>query len=168
MALLDPLMAKISSVAVAERLLPHLKQKLQIQPDHVGGYYLTGILVHQYRQQPSVALRFWRKGMGLGFAQGLSLEGSLLFCRAIFAVNPEDSYRIMTRIVGDPKHPPTATALFQKAEQIFGIGSLCWQLLTTAWEFRRWQMIWGGMQPMQTKIDTIAAKFRQGDSIKSV
>lgn len=166
--LLDPLMASISSPTVAEGLLPHLRQKLQRQPDYIGGYYLTGLLVHQYRQQPSVALKFWRKGISLGLTQGLSVEGHLLFCRAMFSVGAEETYRIMAQLVDDANRSVTTAALLVTAEQVLGDGTPCYQLLITAWQLQRWQAVLKEQILLKAKLDTITAKFRQRDSIKLV
>lgn len=165
---IDTFKALVSSPIEAKKLLPHLKQKLERQPDHVLAYYILGTLLYEYQHQAKVALNCWRKGFKQALAQGISLEGLLLFCRSISLVNTNEAYAGIKQVLDTHGQHIPASILGATAERVFGPESECTQVLTIAWQIRQMSTLLDEHYPLKSKLDDLNIRFTMLGSKKQV
>jgi|GEM_PF-410911 len=165
---LDSFRVLVSSPTIAKKLLPHLKQKLQRQPDHVFAYYILGTLLYEHQHQAKVALSCWRKGFQQALAQELPLEGLLLFCRSIFLIDNDEACAGIQQVVAIHGEYVSDSNLGKTAERVFGPRSECSQLLTIIWQIRRLHALLDEHYPLKSKLDDLKVGFAVLGSKKRV
>lgn len=155
----DSFTALVASPADVKRLVPHLKEKLQRQPDHVLAYFILGTLVYEHQHQAKVALTCWRKGFKQALEQGLSLEGLLLFCRSMALINSDEAFAGIKQVVeSQGTHIPSA-ALGTTAERVFGPESECTQFLAVTWQIHQLNTLLDEHYPLKSKLDDLNVGF---------
>ncbi|WP_299407414.1 response regulator transcription factor [Acaryochloris sp. IP29b_bin.148] len=164
----NALKAIASTPAEAKKLLPHLKQKLQQQPDHVLAYYILGTLLYEHQHQDKVAQSCWRKGFKQALAQKLSLEGLLLFCRSMYLVNTDEAYTGIKQVIEMQGEQISSTLLGQTAERVFGSSPECLQFLTITWQIKKLQALLDERYPLKSKLDELKVGFATLGSQKKV
>ncbi len=165
---IDSFKSLISSPTEVKKLLPHLKQKLERQPDHILAYYILGILLFEYQHQAKIALNCWRKGFKQALSQGISLEGLFLFCQSISLISPDEAYIGIKQVLDTHgKHVPAST-LGAMAERVFGPESECTQVLTIAWQLRQMNTLLDEHYPLKSKLDDLNIRFAMPGSKKQV
>ena len=166
--MLNTLNSLVSSPADAKKLLPHLKQKLQRQPDHVTAYYILGTLLYEHQHQAKVALTCWRKGFKQALAQDISLEGLLLFCRSIFLVNADEAYASIKQVVDMQGELISASSLGKIAERVLGPTSECTQFLAITWQIKKLNTLLDEHYPLKSKLDELNVGFAMLESKKQL
>lgn len=165
---IDSFMALVASPADVKRLVPHLKQKLQRQPDHILAYFILGTLVYEHQHQAKVALTCWRKGFKQALEQGLSLEALLLFCRAMAPINTDEAFSgIKQALASQGTHIP-APILEATAERVFGPGSECTQFLAVTWQIHQLNTLLDEHYPLKSKLDGLKIGFAMLGRTKQV
>jgi hypothetical protein len=149
----------VTSSTEAKKLLPHLKQKLERQPDHVGAYYFLGTLLYEHQHQAKVALTCWRKGFKQALNQGISLEGLLLFCRSMFAINVEEAFAAIQQVVKMQGELIPTFVLGQTTDQVFAAESECAQFLAIVWQIQKLHTLLDEHYPLKSKLDDLNTRF---------
>ncbi|WP_299484654.1 response regulator transcription factor [Acaryochloris sp. IP29b_bin.137] len=159
LATINAFIALVVSPNDVKRLVPHLRQKLQRQPDHVLAYFILGTLVYEHQHQAKVALTCWRKGFKQALDQKLSLETLLLFCQSIALINADEAFSRIRQVLARQEPHTPAKLLGATAERVFGPESECAQFLAVTWQINQLNTLLDEHYPLKSKLDDVNTGF---------
>lgn len=152
---MDSFSALVTSPADVKRLVPHLKRKLQRQPDHVLAYFILGTLVYEHQHQTKLALTSWRKGFKQALVQGVPLEGLLLFCQSIARINSDEAYAGLKQVVKTQGDYVSPSILNATTARVFGPQSEYTQLVAITWQINQLSTLLDEHYPLKSKLDDL-------------
>jgi DNA-binding NarL/FixJ family response regulator len=136
---IDSIIALLDSIddrLVAVEVINQLEKQLHRTPKHVCALYLTGQLIYKFKQQSSLAMKYFKAAFESAELQGFDLLVHLHISRAAWAVNSAEAFTWLSEILQQWPEEQSCQIFFNSLMQVFGQSAEVYRLLQAFWQIQ--------------------------------
>jgi DNA-binding NarL/FixJ family response regulator len=130
------LLDSIDDRLVAVEVINQLEKQLHRTPKHVCALYLTGQLIYKFKQQSSLAMKYFKAAFESAELQGFDLLVHLHISRAAWAVNSPEAFTWLSKILQQWPEEQSCQIFFDSLIQVFGQSTEVYRLLQAFWQIQ--------------------------------
>jgi DNA-binding NarL/FixJ family response regulator len=130
------LLASIDDRLVAVEVINQLEKQLQRTPKHVCALYLTGQLIYKFKQQASLAMKYFKVAFESAQAQEFDLIVRLQISRAAWSVDSAEAFTWLSKMLQQWPKEQSCKIFFNALMQVFEPSTEAYRLLQAYWQIQ--------------------------------